>query len=511
MPRTFFGLSARWLSYIPTVAVLLALGVIGWVGHERGWHWEAKPPEKSEAKKPAEEETTPESADEDGQYGFSPFDSTLPITHDPQRCGNENRLVKTFPNLEAVRKAGIYLGTVQQREMEDVLTVTAAPEFDPNYVARVAPRVGGTVYWIRRQVGEKVDPNEIVAIIDSPEVGKAKAAFRMARLQVEVKQQYRETLQTGVNPPRTIAEADAAVREARLNVLAAYQSLLALGLKLDLAKAERMGDIDLQRYLHGLGLEDVSDLLAQETSENLVAVRNPLNRKLEVLKREIVTGEPVAAQQTIFVLADPSQMVLMIDIPQEKRQRVHIGQEVTYSDERTGGKNMTGSLTEHIDWISPEIDPKVRTVKARAFIKNANGQLKANAFGTARITLGEGKLATVIPEEAIQWEGCSHIVFAFNDEELDTWIGRIVQKTGLGGLPAIGFRVRKVTLGIRGNGFVEVIGYSTEFALDFFELFTDDGWVRCESGLKPGERIAVRGSHVLKSELFRDRLGSPEE
>ncbi len=499
MVRNAFKQFARLLSYAPTVAVLAFLVILGWQGHERGWRWEGKEKSNGEKKEESRVAETPES--EPGEhYGFSPFDSSLPITHDPRKCDFGGRMVKEFASRDEVRKAGIRIGTVQEREMDDTLTVTATVEFDPARIARVAPRVAGFLRIAPAesgrplQVGDPVKPRETLAIVDSPDVGKAKAAFRMARLQVDVKQQYRDTLQSGVNPPRTIMEADAAVREARLNLIAAHQALLSLGFQLDLAAAERLSDSELQALLLNLGIEKYERSPTQAANENLLPVINPLERAGHVLKQEAVTGEPVAAQQTLFIVGNTSRMMLIIDIPQEKRHRVQVNRPVNFIPDGSREKPTEGK----IDWIAPEIDPKTRTVKARAFLPNPDGRLKANSFGLTRIAVRDSKQTLAVPEEAIQWEGCSHIVFVCDEDD---------KKDG-----SIEFRVRKVSLGVRQSGFVEVLGsFCEDFDLDFFHLFTDDGFVRCEHGVAPGERIAVLGSHVLKSELFRDRLGTPEE
>ena len=73
-----------------------------------------------------------------------------------------------------------------------------------------------------------------------------------------------------------------------------------------------------------------------------------------------------------------------------------------------------------------------------------------------------------MPDEAVQWEGCSHIVFVrYGDLE---------------------YRVRRVNLGLRQGGVAEVL-----------------------SGVLPGEVVVTTGSHVLKSELLKDRIGGGED
>jgi cobalt-zinc-cadmium efflux system membrane fusion protein len=487
----------RLLRYAPTFVVLALLAILGWQGHERGWRWEKTKEEKKAERTASEAGGSNDADDPQGKYGFSPFDSTLPIAHNPDHCALGGRVVKTFTDRDAVRKAGIFVGTVYEHEMDDILTTTATAEFDPTRIARVAPRVGGSLHEMKKKVGDLVEKGEILAIVDSPDVGKAKASFRMARLQLDVKQQFRDTLQSGVNPPRTIAEADAAIRESRLNLIAAHQALLSLGFRFDLDEVMKLGDDRLQNYLLHLGLDGGA---AHAVSENLIPIINPLPHAGWVLKREGVAGEPVAAQQTLFVVGDNGAMILMIDVPQERRDRVRIGCGVSFYPD--GGKKQQddGNKQEHfdarIDWIAPDIDPKSRMIRARAVVEKPNGNLKANSFGVAHITVRDSRRVTAVSEEAIQWEGCSHILFVC--EETDD------KKTK--------FRVRKVTLGIRHDGFVEVLpGIQEKFYLDFFELISDDGFIRCELGVEPGERIAVLGSHVLKSELFRDRLGKAEE
>ena len=70
--------------------------------------------------------------------------------------------------------------------------------------------------------------------------------------------------------------------------------------------------------------------------------------------------------------------------------------------------------------------------------------------------------------EAVHWEGCSHVVF--------------VKQSAVEWLP------RKVALGVRDGGVVEVV-----------------------VGLAAGDEVAAAGSHVLKNELLKARIGAAEE
>ena len=102
-------------------------------------------------------------------------------------------------------------------------------------------------------------------------------------------------------------------------------------------------------------------------------------------------------------------------------------------------------------------------------VENPGGRLRALSFGTGRVVVSRIPSATVVPRAAVQWEGCCHVVFVRADgSDLE-------------------FAPRRVRLGLGQGEDVQVV-----------------------EGLKPGESVAVAGSHVLKSELFKDRLGEGE-
>jgi cobalt-zinc-cadmium efflux system membrane fusion protein len=104
-------------------------------------------------------------------------------------------------------------------------------------------------------------------------------------------------------------------------------------------------------------------------------------------------------------------------------------------------------------------------VKVRAEVDNPEGRLRAHTFGSARIVTRRDEKAIALPDEAIQWEGCCSIVFVRLTDEI--------------------FQTRKVRLGTRNRGYTEVL-----------------------VGVLPGEVIVTTGSHVLKSDILKSKLGA---
>jgi len=457
--------AARWLlGALPTLAVMAMLAYASYEGHARGWQW-SRPEAKAEKK--AEEPTVPEEADDaEEALGFSEsaFDPTLPITHAREKCRYVDQEIE-FKDADAVRRAGIRLGIVRERTLDAMLAVTATADFDPTRLARVSSRAGGVLRQIGKQVGEDVFPGEVLAIVDAAEVGRAKSAFFQAKVNLDLKQQLRDRLQTGVSPEKSIIEADSALREARAQLQTSYQTLLNLGLAFRLADVEKFADDQLLKHLQFLGLpKEFADTSVDETSNNLLAATNPLRVQAVVLQRDGVIGEAVTAGQPIFVVGDTTRMLLWLDIRQEDRGLVKAGQKIQFQPDGDSLEPISGV----IDSLSQDVDPKTRTAKARAIVDNKEGRLRAHAYGKAQIFLKASTPVLTVPVEAIQWEGCCHIVFVREEKS--------------------NFKVKRVTLGLRREGYVEIV-----------------------NGVKAGDVIAVLGSHVLKSYLFRDRLGEPEE
>jgi len=473
------------LSYLPTLAVFAVIGVIAYEGHRNEWSWsEKKDSEKKDGDKPSEGESDADATeipvDSGADYGRSAFDSTLPITHNPEDCPFLGKFLE-LKGGEVGRRAGIYTGTVREVKFGQKLNVTGTVEFDPTLIARVSPRASGSIFKVYKNVGDRVEPGELLAVVDAAQVGTAKAAFYQAKVQLDLKKQLRSRLQVGVSPERTIIEAESALREAQVTMTTTYQALLNLGFKFNLARTEKLNDTELAQELQFLGL----DYIPNESTNNLLPVRNPLEKESFVLQRDAVMGEAVTALQPIFVVGDTTRMVLMLDIRQEDIGLVKSNQQVRFALDGGDAKPREGK----IDWIASEIDPKTRTLKVRAYVDNRDGRLKSKTFINARIVVGDEETRLAVPQEALQWEGCSHVVFVREDG---------------------GFQVRRVRPGLRHDGFIEVQPRLSA-RLDPTCLFSKDGFVEILPGLAAGETIVTIGSHVLKSELFKDRLGSAEE
>ncbi|MGE4159168.1 MAG: efflux RND transporter periplasmic adaptor subunit [Planctomycetota bacterium] len=370
-----------------------------------------------------------------------------------------------FASAEAIRKAGIGLEAAQDRPM--AATVTAAGEIDyvRTLVAHLSPRVPGTIWRVEKEVGQRVCRGEVLALVDASEVGRSKSEFLMAYALVDVKSRILDRIRTsareGYRTQGELQEAEAALREARIRRFNAQQTLINLGMPVRLEDLADLPDEKMVERIRLLGLPDeiTRTLDASVTTANLVPVTAPLDGI--VMSSEAVPGELVDTSRPLFIVADIHRMWVMLDVRQEDAAHVALGQAVTFIPDGPSGEAVGGTIS----WISTEVDERTRTVKVRADIENPDGRLRAHTFGTGRIVIRKAPSAVAVPNEAIHWEGCCHVVFVRLTDEV--------------------FQTRKVRLGARSGPYTEIL-----------------------VGVLPGEVVATAGSHVLKSEMLKSRLGA---
>ncbi len=394
-----------------------------------------------------------------------------PRPENNSKCKLQQRRIQ-FATTEIIERLGIEVTPAKHAPISESVTANGEIGFDPTRTARLSSRVSGTLWRVEKQVGDKVKRGDVLALVDAADVGKAKAELQQSIVNLDLKTKTFANLKDSagrVVAEKSVQEAQAAVAEAEVRMLAARQSLVNLGLPLP--KVDDIGaePEELTKQLQFLGLTDeLAEAVAKtSSSSNLLPVRAPFDG--EVTERSGVPGEVVAPNKVLFVVADTRTMWLTLNVRQEDTKKLTLGQAVRFHvDGRADDVQGT------IAWISPSVDEKTRTVKVRADLANAEGLLRSNTFGTGRIILREEKKAVVVPNDAIQWEGDCHVVFV-RDKNYDPQKADSLQV----------FHVRKVRPGARNDGYTEIA-----------------------AGVLPNELVASKGSGVLRSELLKNNLGA---
>jgi cobalt-zinc-cadmium efflux system membrane fusion protein len=182
-----------------------------------------------------------------------------------------------------------------------------------------------------------------------------------------------------------------------------------------------------------------------------------------IVERQAVEGEPVETTRPLFAIADLATMWIHLFVNESQLRYVHLGQSVTFHPDGLPGRGFTGTVTS----ISPQVDSQTRTIQLRAEVLNPEGTLRANMFGKGELLIERPQQRLVVPQTSVQLHNGNHVVF--------------VQK------PNNVFEVRRIAVGLKDDKFWEVT-----------------------TGLEPGERVATRGSFLLKSNLEDPDFGKVE-
>ncbi len=347
---------------------------------------------------------------------------------------------------EAAAAAGIRTDAVGLRALLPQMQTTGQVDFNQNRLAHVGPRTEGRVAEVRADLGAKLSAGEIVAVIDSVELGRARAEFLGARANREV------TEAALAREEALVAEKISSQAEV-LRARAAFQQ----------SRAQESAAAETLRVL-GLSSQEVSSLQFGAATPGQLPLRSPFQGTL--VERHLQLGEFVTQADTLFTVADLSSLWIWIDVYERDLARVHLGDLAAVEAAGYPGRSWTGEVT----YLRDTVDPDTRTVRARIEVANADGALRPQMFVTVGLSdphhddaVG-GADVLAVPSSAVQRRGGRTVVY-------------VEEEPGH-------FEERAVELGHQSAGFSEVL-----------------------SGLTSGERVVTAGAFVLKTEASRESLG----
>lgn len=348
---------------------------------------------------------------------------------------------------EKLAEAGVVTAKAERRPLAPELETTGEVDYEQDRMAHVSPRVPGRVHRVPAKLGDRVAAGQALAVIDSIELGQAKAAYRTARASEEVARENHEREQRlyedRISSEKELLEARGALKEATVRRQSAAETL----------------------RLYGLTREEIDGLEAGAPASSLLTVRAPFAGR--VVEKHATLGELVTPEHNLFTLADLSRVWIWIDVYEQDLAAVHLGDGVEVTVPAHPGEVFRGEIT----YLGPEVSADTRTVRARIDAPNPEMLLRPGMFARVRLTdpHAEAAVSTLtVPESALQRDvgqgGEESIVFVPLGD------GR--------------FERRRVEVGRRQAGVAEIL-----------------------AGLDEGERVVTEGTFVLKSELSREELG----
>ncbi len=126
-----------------------------------------------------------------------------------------------------------------------------------------------------------------------------------------------------------------------------------------------------------------------------------------VRKRNATIGKYFKEGQNLFELSDLSAVWIEMDVYEQDSAIVELGQSVNLSFTAIPGKLVHGT----VDFVSPVLNSKSRTLKIRATIENSSGDLRPGMIADAVLSVDLKRKSLVVPRSAIIDTGRRKVVW----------------------------------------------------------------------------------------------------
>lgn len=316
---------------------------------------------------------------------------------------------------EQVVTAKIALASLEQRAVASEITATGEVVPPDEGVARVGSKLAGRVTTLNARVGDRVKRGQILGVIDSPELGRAKAdyvaAAAAARVTRETADREKALWEKQISSERDYRQAEADATRTRAEKEAAEVRLHTLG----------MSDAQLAR------------LTADQHQTSSVALASPIDGV--VVERSVTLGQMIDPAATTFTIMDLRKVWVMVDVYERDLAQVAVGAKVEARVKAWPDRAFVGT----IDSIGAIVEARSRTIKVRVVVDNADGALKPGMFAAVRLagSAGEPREGLFVPAAAVQRDGDHSIVFVPVGERQ--------------------FQLREIETGVRTDDWIEVI------------------------------------------------------
>ncbi len=358
--------------------------------------------------------------------------------------GTEGDLVLLTP--EAAARVKLSTTPVVTRDLHSEISTTAEVGYDEDHLAHVTPRISGRVHDVRASLGQDVKALDVLAVIDSTELGHAKAAYLQAKARVELTQENlarEERLAADqIAAQSELAAARAAQAEANSGLYTAQETL----------------------RLYGLSAGQVSGIRAGDTRSALFEVRAPMEGR--VVEKHLTRGELVEPKDPLFTVADLRRVWIWVDIYERDLARVRAGDAAEVRTDAFPEAAFQG----RVSYVGDRVEPATRVIRARIEVDNADGFLRPGMFARVRLSSppAKGPLeaapALVVPVSAVQRSGEGYVAFV-----------QVAERR---------YERRSIRIGRKASDYVEVV-----------------------DGLIAGESVVVQGTFILKSEAAKASMG----
>jgi cobalt-zinc-cadmium efflux system membrane fusion protein len=287
--------------------------------------------------------------------------------------GQDKAHVRIAP--EMLRDLRVTTAPVETRAGSESVTVLGELTFSENAYAEVAAPIPARVSAVAVTTGQQVKQGQRLADLQSPELGKARAALQAAQARATAARQAAER-KRALAAERIVAQKEVQAAEAELAAAEAEVSA---------ARAELVS--------LGAGPEELSSGQGAPS----FMVRSPIEGT--VIERKARTGQMADPSQPLFRIGDLTHLWLIVHAFERDAVRIQNGAEARVTFAAFPGQEFSAK----VGYLGQQVDAASRTIPVRLELDNAEGLLRPGMSATASIPLGgAGTVITTVPAAALQ-------------------------------------------------------------------------------------------------------------
>lgn len=281
----------------------------------------------------------------------------------------EGKLTLTATEAEA---SGLKVEELREVEVNEAVVLTATIQPNLDRLAHVAPRVPSRIVSVGANLGDVVKQGQVLARLDSVELGEAHSAYLKARTEASLAEKnlarveplYAEQIVPQKDYLRTRAERDIAASTVR-------------------AAADR---------LRMLGVNP--ERLSTNSAASVFPLLSPFSGT--ITEKHAILGELAQPDKSLFTVADLSSLWIEADVFEKDLTRIKVGSRATVTVTAYPGETFPG----RVGYISSSVNRETRTLRARIEVPNASRKLRPEMFATASVEAPATRRGLFVPPEA---------------------------------------------------------------------------------------------------------------
>jgi cobalt-zinc-cadmium efflux system membrane fusion protein len=349
-------------------------------------------------------------------------------------------------------QAGIVLAPVEVSPVPRTLTVAGQIAMDEKHTSQVGAIADGRIASVKVLEGDRVQRGMVLGELHSHMVHETAGALAQAYAAVDKARgavQFAQQQQARYSHLYSIQAASLEEsQQADQNIIQAKNQLI-----------DAEASVRMER-------EHLSELLQVEPetltpnnlySRELVPIRSAIDGV--VVRRNVTVGQVVSTGYVAFAVTNLSDVWVTASVNEKDLSLIHAGAGATLTTQGYPGTTFEG----RVDMVGDTLDPQTRTVPVRIAVPNLGARLRPGMFASVQISEPQTTSAVFVPEEALQEINGQTVVFVSPD--------------------GTRFRAQAVNVGLHSRGKAEIT-----------------------SGLRQGDRIAVSGAFMIKSDMLKGSM-----